>query len=154
MGAKILRKSSLFLLLLLAGSLLLMGGCHQKKARLSDSEAALSGVNKVVVVGFRGAMSEGDEPSQVRDPSSGTIIIAAPVSSGIVQKMTEILFDRMKTDKKYELVSPGQARGVFSSMVRSDKDVGMDYIRVLQKMGQTFRADAALGGTIYRWRER
>ncbi len=151
---KVLRKSWLFSLLLVAGSLLLLGGCHGKKASPSDREAALSGINKVVVVGFRSAMSEGDEPNEVRDPSSGTIIIAAPVSAGVVRKMTEALFERIKAGKKYELVSPGQARGVFSSMVDSDKDVGMEYVRVLQKVGQTFQADGVLGGTIYRWRER
>lgn len=154
MFEKILRKSWLFLLLLVAGSLLITGGCHRKKASPSDREAALPGVNKVVIVGFRAAMSEGDKPYEVRDPSSGTIIIAAPVSSGVVRKMTDNLFERMKADKKYELVSPGQAKGVFSSIVSSDKEVGMEYLRVLQKVGKTFRADAALGGTIYRWRER
>jgi hypothetical protein len=142
------------LLMIIVLGLLLDSGCQRQRRAATDREAVIPGIHKVVVVGFRASMSEGESADKVRDPDSGTIIIREPVSPAVVDRMTGILFDQLVAQKKYEFVSPGQAKGVYSDIVRSDKTVGVDYIRVLQEVGKAFKADAALGGHLYRWHER
>jgi len=72
----------------------------------------------------------------------------------VAQGMTGILFDRLVSDKRYELVSPGQAKGVIANIVSTDLDVNLEPRKFCQEVGKTFRADAVLVGYIYRWRER
>jgi len=68
--------------------------------------------------------------------------------------MTDRLFYRLVADERIELVAPGQAEGVYSSIVVSDANVGMGAVGILQEVGKTFGADAVLAGYVYRWRER
>jgi hypothetical protein len=135
-------------------SLVINGGCHFRTNYFFEKPAPSYRINKVVVVGFQSAMSQGEEPGVVRDPLSGAVFMAEPVSHEVVQRMTDILFDRLVAESRYELVSPGQAKGVFSSIVYSDLNVGMGPIKVLKEVGKAFQADAVLAGFIYRWRER
>ena len=56
--------------------------------------------------------------------------------------------------ERYELVPPGQAKGVYSSIIDSDATVKKKVIEMLQEVGRNFGGDAVLVGNIYRWRER
>ena len=154
MSRKILGRSRVFLWLVVVVCLIFGGGCHFHKRRVSDSKPLLPGIEKIVVVGFRAAMPRGDGSDVVQDPLSGAIFMGGPVPRNVVKKMTNLLFDRLVADKRCELVSPGQAEGVYSSIVDSDVNVGMGAVEILQKVGKTFGADAVLAGYIYRWRER
>ncbi|MBW2117577.1 MAG: hypothetical protein JRH09_06595 [Deltaproteobacteria bacterium] len=133
---------------------LLNGGCYHKKVPATGEERAIPAINKVVVVGFLPAMQQGDKADVVRDPISGSVFMAEPVPKGVAQHMTDVLFNRLVDDQRFGLVSPGQARGVFSKLVDSDRNVGMTPVRVAQAVGRSFSADAVLGGYLYRWRER
>ncbi len=144
---------------MLLGLLVLVGfgscpGCYSKRAAVPEEKPPVYRIDKVVVVGFQAAMSEGAKAGVIRDPLSGGIYMAAPVSSDAVLKMNEILFDNLVDSKMYQLVSPGQATGVYSRLVDSDPNMGVDTIRILQKVGKTFGCDAVLAGHIYRWQER
>ena len=112
----------------------------------------LPNIKKVVVIGFRPVLSSGDESGVIRNPISGAVFMAEPVPRNIVRKMTDSLFKKLLDDKGYELVSPGKAKGVFSSLVSSDVVLGDR--EVIQRIGQAFSADALLIGYMYRWRER
>ncbi|MFC1884796.1 hypothetical protein ACFL2O_08490 [Thermodesulfobacteriota bacterium] len=130
-------------------------GCRAGKAPArAEKIGPAATVTKIVVMGYREALPRGGQPGSVRDPSSGTVFMAEAVPPEAVRKMTFILFDSLAEDKRYELVSPGQAMGVYSRIVDSDSDVGIDSRKLLQKVGKTFGADAVLSGFIYRWRER
>ena len=109
-------------------------------------------VGKMVVVGFRPAMSPWDKPDMIRSPISGAVFMAQPVAQDVVDRMTENLFSILVNDKGYDLISPNQARGVFESIVSSDQS--LEDIEIFQKIGQTFSADTVLVGYVYRWRER
>lgn len=135
-------------------SLGLCSGCYSKKAAVPEKEPPVYTIRKVVAVGFQAAMSKGSKPDVIRDPLSGGIYSAAPVSADVVLRMNEILFDNLVASEMYQLVSPDQAMGVYSRLVDSDPDMGMDTIRILQKVGKTFGCDAVLAGHIYRWQER
>jgi len=90
----------------------------------------------------------------IRDPLSGGIYSASPVAKDVIVGMNEILFENLIDKDIYELVSPGQATGVYSRLVDSDQDMGTDIIKILQEVGKSFGCDAVLAGHIYRWRER
>ena len=155
MCRKTLKKSQIFLWLWLIACVLLNGGCHLQEKKVSDEgRMPRSVVNKVVVIGFQAAMSQGEKPDVFRDHLSGGIYMAEPVSHDVVQRMTTFLFDRLVAEKRYVLVSPGQARGAFSNIVDSDRNMAISPIEILQKVGKTFGANAVLIGHIYRWRER
>jgi len=151
---KLFGKFRQFFLLGITAFFLLNGGCYHKKVPATGEQRAIPGINKVVVVGFLPAMQQGEKADVVRDPISGSVFMAEPVPQGITQRMTDVLFNRLVDDQRFGLVSPGQARGVFSKLVDSDRNVGMAPVRVAQAVGRSFKADAVLGGYIYRWRER
>jgi len=88
----------------------------------------------------------------VQSPISGAIFFAGPVSEEAVHKMTAILFECIVKAGRYDLISPGQARGVYSTLKLSD--VVQGEIEIIQKIGKAFSADAVLSGYIYRWQER
>ena len=147
-------KFGLFSPLLFIAALLMNWGCYSEDVYVSDRISLEAGIKKVVVVGFRAALSPGDEPDMVRDPLSGSTYMAAPVGQKVINKMTDLLFDKLKAAEMYELVSPGQAAGVISSIIDSNSNLGMDTVKLIQQLGKSFDADAVLIGYIYRWRER
>ena len=129
-------------------------GCHFQMPCFYKAEPSIPSMKKMVVVGFQSAMSKGEEPGVVRDPLSGAVFMAEPVPRQVEQRMTDMLFDRLVAENRYELVSPGQAKGAFSSLVYSDQNVGMGPVEILQEVGKTFVADVVLSGYLYRWQER
>jgi len=154
MDSKIFIKIKMLLWLLAMVSLGLSSGCYSKKAAVPEEEPPVYRIRKVVVVGFQAAMSKGVKPDVIRDPLSGGIYMAAPVSRDAVLRMNEVLFDSLVDSKIYQLVSPDQAMGVYSRLVDSDPNMGMNTIKILQEVGKTFGCDAVLAGHIYRWEER
>ena len=74
------------------------------------------------------------------------------ISAEVANKMTAKLFEGVRKKGDYELISPRQARGVYSSLISSDAE--HTEFEIFQKIGQAFSADAVLIGYLYRWRER
>jgi len=132
--------------------LLLLPGCYFQKRDVSKQTIISPSIEKMVVIGFRPAMLIGDKPGMIRSPLSGAVYMAEPVSWDVVNKMTANLFSRLLEDKSYDLISPSQAKGVFSSIVSSNLVLGD--IEISLRIGEAFSADAILMGYIYRWRER
>jgi len=149
---RIVEKSQLMVWLFIIPGLVLAFGCQPKKTTTAAPRALH--LKKVVAVGFMKALSPTDEPGQFRNPLSWSIVSAEPVPSEVIQKLNEILFEKVAAEKGFELVSRKQAIGVYSSIVASDQNVGMPALKVIQEVGKTFNADAVLVGYIYRWKER
>jgi len=131
---------------------ILGSSCQSRKEPVPQEKPPLPKIEKMVVVGFLPAMSQWDEPSMVRSPVSGAVFSGEPVAEQAVNKLTSSLFERIGKEKRFELISPGQARGVYSSLKLSDV-LGSE-IEVIQKIGQAFSAEAVLIGYVYRFRER
>jgi len=146
------KKPFVRLISLLVFSIILCGACQLFRPQPSQERRFLPGLESVVVVGFKAAMSEWDEPRAVRSPITGAAFSTAPVSAEAVNKMTSKLFEGVRKEGAYELISPGQARGVYSSLLASDAE--RDELGMFQQIGQAFSADAVLVGYLYRWRER
>ena len=111
-------------------SILFFVGCHPQKRDLSHDKAIPSLTGKIVVFGFRPAISLGDEPGVIRSPLTGAGLQAEPVSNDVADRMSANLFTRLQKDGNYDLISPKQAKGVFSSLV--SRDQGMGDMEILQ----------------------
>ena len=147
-------QAKLLLFILLFLSLSANAGCQFQMPFVSKKKTLPPQIGKVVVAGFYAASSQGDGPGFIRDPISGTVLVAEPVPEDIVQRLSNVLFEKVSTEKGFDCVSPAQAKWAFSSVVRSEQDLGASTLGILQKVGDSFKADAVLAGYIYRWRER
>jgi len=78
--------------------------------------------------------------------------MAEPVSDDVAETMTIDLFNCLKESQKYSLIPPGQAKGVYSTILSQNITIGIK--DMLQKIGKSFSSDAVLFGYIYRWAER
>lgn len=138
-------------LLLLAGLVSLIQACSAYRPQ-DRPKPFPAGLDKIVVAGFRSALEKGTTPEVIRSPISGDAFTAEPVPEAEPEQMTSRLFDRVKQAERYDLVSPDQARGVFSSLVSSQP--ALSELEILERIGKAFSADAVLAGYLYRWRER
>jgi hypothetical protein len=137
---------------LLVFSIVLCGACQLFRTQSSEERLSLPGLESVVVIGFRAAMSERDAPRAARNPITGAPPSVAPVSGEAVSKMTAKLFKGVQKVGGLKLISPGKARGVYSSLISSDAE--LTEFEMIQQIGQAFSADAILLGYLYRWSER
>lgn len=141
-------------LTLCIGLTMMMGaGCDWMRWG-SPETPSLPHIGKVVLVGFRPAIPEYGRPEVVRSPVTGTVFMAEPVSPEIARNLTQALLDRMQSKGPYELVPPGQALGVYSTLIDSDAGANLGAIEVFQEVGKAFQADGVMAGYLYRWRER
>ncbi|MFH1243410.1 MAG: hypothetical protein V1689_13765 [Pseudomonadota bacterium] len=154
MGKAALTRSLTLLCPLVGACLLLGGSCNLKRTPSPEEERTLPIVENVVVVGFRAAISPGGEPEVVRDPLTGAIFSAEAVPNNVTQEMNESLFEMLAKEKRYQLISPNQARGVLAGIAGLESDMGAGPLEILRKVGKRFGADAVAAGYIYRWRER
>ncbi len=143
-------KRALLILPLVVACLAL--ACAAGGARRGRPHPFPADLDKIVVFGFRSALERGTSPDVIRSPVSGEAFTAQPIPEGPVELMTDRLFQRVSRAGRYDLVSPDQARGVYSSLVSTHPT--MDEIDILQRIGKAFSADAVLAGYVYRWRER
>jgi hypothetical protein len=126
--------------------------CSFLSGHVTQDKKRPARIGKIVVLGFRPAMSQGREPGIIRSPFSGTVFMAQPIQDDVPDKMTSKMFDRIQEGERYEIIGPNQAKGAFASIVSSDQ--GISDREVFGKIGQSFSADAVIVGSIYRWRER
>jgi hypothetical protein len=142
---------SLLAILTLAASIV---GCTPRTPRPTTDTDTAPQIQRVAVVGFKAAIPEGDPPEVFLNPVTGSALMSYPVPRFAVEGLTDELFNRLISQRKWDFIPPGQARGVMGNILRSDEDVGMPAVEILQKIGNSFGADAVLSGYIYRWRER
>lgn len=89
-----------------------------------------------------------------RDSMTGGVFLAEPVPEATAYSLTRMLFERLLAKGKYELLTPGQARGALSEVIRSDPNVELGSQQVLSRVGISLGADVILAGNIYRYKER
>lgn len=126
--------------------------CRMPIKKDKKAKASISTVNKIVVVGLRSALMPGREPDVIRTPITGTSMLSEPVKQDIADALTDYLFAKLLEYKGYKYISPSQAKGVYSTIINSNKWI--EEIDALQEVGKSFKADALLCGYIYRWHER
>jgi hypothetical protein len=140
------------LLLVLTIMIGLNAGCSYNRQRQRKAKPVPRFVKKVAVVGFRSARDQGSSPDVIRSAISGGAFNAEPVPGSKVDWLTQQLFDRLIRIDRYNLVSPSQSRGVYSTLVNSQST--LSELEILKRIGNAFSADGVLAGYLYRWRER
>ncbi len=133
-------------------TLTLFVNCHIRNYTYEKKSSFLLTIENIVVVGFKPAISEEERPSLFRCPLCGATFMAGPVSDDVAEAMTVSLFNCLEKNQKYTLVPPGQAKGVYSTILSQNLIIGIK--DMLQKTGKSFSSDAVLFGYIYRWTER
>ena len=133
-------------------TLTLFVSCHIRNYTYEKKSSFLLTIENIVVVGFKPAISEEERPSLFRCPLCGATFMAEPVSGDVAEVMTVSLFSCLEKNQKYTLVPPGQAKGVYSTILSQNLTIGIK--DMLQKTGKSFSSDAVLFGYIYRWTER
>ena len=133
-------------------SLFFFMGCLYRTSEIPHTTAFPLKSGKIVVFGFKPAVSEGEQPRVVRSPFTGTVFYGEPVSNEIADKMTSEIFTRLLGNKDLDLVDPGEVKGVYASILSSSQDINDK--EMLRKIGTAFSADALLIGHIYRWQDR
>jgi hypothetical protein len=129
--------------------IMLLAGCASMGATVLDDR--WSPMKSIVVVGFIPVLSPGDDSAVVRGPLLGAVYNAQPVSQETSDKMTEVLFSAVES-KGYELISPGQAKGVLASLLSTNSSA--EGGQLYQQVGKALSADGVLIGYLYRWEER
>ena len=152
MNIKVKQNKFIIIFLWLIIFVLASSDCQFHKGPSHEIKQMPSVLNETVILGFRPALSSGEESGVIRSPFSGAVFLAEPVPADVPDKMTNRLFARFKGREGYELISPGKAMGISAGLMSKDK--GMDDIETLQKIGQAFSAEAVMLGYIYRWEER
>ena len=107
---------------------------------------------KMVVVGFQPAVTPGGASGPTRSPVTGSVFLAEPTTRAVADRLTGSLFEKLLDAKQYDLIPPGQARGVFSSIINSGSL--LEDVEIAQKIGQILSAETVLFGYTYRWKER
>lgn len=136
--------------LLTAG--IVVSGCHHQTQPTPKESPVVLDIERIVVLGFQPATLPGGESGPTHSPISGSVFMAEPTGQSVADRLTVQLFDKLVAAKSFDLVSPGQARGVFSSIIGSGSLSGD--VEVAKKIGKAFSSQAVLMGYTYRWRER
>jgi hypothetical protein len=134
--------------------LILPLGCHMNKYQYRQRRPLSQGIENIVVVGFKGAISEGEDLGLFRCPICGATFMAEPVSETIAKEMSLDLFNYLKKVGKYSLIPPRQAKGVWSTILSKGVTKDKGIVEMLQEAGKSFSSNAVFFGYIYRWRER
>jgi len=132
--------------------LILIVSCHILNYTPEEKNSFPLTLKKIVVVGFKPAISEKESASLFQCPLCGATFMAEPVSDDVAEAMTVSLLNCLEKSQKYTLIPPGQAKGVYSSIFSQNLTIGIK--DMLQKIGKSFSSDAVLFGYIYNWSER
>jgi hypothetical protein len=116
------------------------------------SQAALSyGEVRLAVAPFQTAT--GHEREYVRCLSCGNILPGGVIEGDPLPILTRLLWDYLqKKGQGFDLISPGQIEGVYN--VDLSKDLSLDPLSMMKKMGNQVKADYILWGNLYHYQER
>lgn len=136
----------------IVASLILLFSCQTRPYQYRAKQPLPGDIESVAVVGFYAALSAQESPGVFQCPLCGAMFMAEPVPDNVAREMSFDLYECLQAFHRYALVSPSQAREVFSGF--PSQTVARGVIRALQATAKGFSTDAVLFGYVYRWRER
>ena len=82
----------------------------------------------------------------------GAVFVTGPIAKGDDDVMTEILLTYLRSESAYSVIPPEAVKGVQSKIFAKSFDVPRRDL--LLEMGRRLNADAVVGGTLFRFRQR
>lgn len=150
MDLKVTRKTKGWLLLVLACSFLLGCGSSQRVSRRQTEQ--VRDIKTVLVLPFQAATEHYDTGATVRCFECDYFVQTGTIEAGADTFMNEELVAFLESETPYTPIRFWTAQGVTSQ--RPSQDLrGADRSLLIQ-MGKSLQADAVIGGTIYRFRQR
>jgi hypothetical protein len=152
MSYRIPKHIRLFDPVLIISIIILISGCQLLGRQISQTSPIPSLNGKIVVLGFRSAVSEIEEAGLIRSPFSESVFVSEPISQDITDKMTYKLFSRLKDYAGYEVIGRDKEEAILSGPLSSGQ--GRRDKETFMRIGGILSAEAVMVGYIYRWRER
>lgn len=154
MNRKNLFQTRFYLSITIMFFLLATAACAPRRPGPPAEKPVLTPIRRLVVFGFRTVPGQGKKGEAVRDPLSGAFFMGGAPAEEEARFLTESLFELITGIENVEFISPGQAKGVFSSLVGEDRNLQTSSLELLQAMGRHFAADAVVAGHLFRWEKR
>jgi len=132
--------------------LLLLTACKTNVVVTESSDTPFS-VEKLLILPVRDMSAVYGASESIRCPVCGSVVMTGEVAEGATEFMSDSLYSALKSKGDFELVSPGQARGILSKLLSGDAGT-LSERALLVEAGQALNADAVLAGYIFRFRER
>jgi len=110
--------------------------------------------SKLAVFGFEPALLNGQQSKAMRDPITGSVFMAEPVSKVVAQELTIKLYYLVSQRGGYSLIPPMEVNNSRFRVEHSTSDLSERPLDFCVRAGKALGADVVVLGYLYRWRER
>ena len=132
--------------------MLLFFGCMAKEQGKPGFSGPPIGSGKIVFLGFKAAIAEGNDSGMFHNPITGAMVRSEPVSNFVTDSMSDKMYALLIQSKDYEIINLHNVKSITDpARYKEDKN---NEIKIIQDIGKTVAADVAITGYIYRMRER
>lgn len=145
--------SACFFIILSSACVLLWSGCAPHFQPRAEKPAAVETGKRLAFLGFKAALTTGQPPKVTRNPVSGSLYNAEPVSAEAIRALDGMLMERLAATGD-EIIPPEEGRGALSSATAGDSGAKLSAAEIYREAGKAMDADEVLVGHVYRWQER
>ena len=130
--------------------IVLINGCSTKEKAGFSVPPIEAG--KIVFLGFKPALSPGQEPAMFHNPMTGGVVRSEPVSQAITDIMSDNMYTLLMDSKDYEFVNLREIKNLTDPALFEENS--HDPFKIIQSIGKAVSADVVLTGYLYRMHER
>lgn len=141
--------SEYFLLFLL---IIMVNGCMGEQGKGLEISGPPIEAGKIVFLGFKPALSPGQEPALFENPMTGATVRSEPVNQSIADIMSDKIYTLLIETKDYEFINLREIKSLTDPALYNESSG--DSIKIIQTIGNAVSADVVLTGYIYRMHER
>lgn len=146
------KRPNRIILPLAVAALLLISSCHSRVEPPGSLPPSVT-LKRVLVAPFMDMYSVYGDNVTYSCSLCGHTYITGQVSEGADDYMTDRLFSSMKALNRFDLIPPGKAQGVQSTLLSRDRGQPSE-LNLILETGRQLSADAVLAGRVFRFRER
>ncbi|MCP4692605.1 MAG: hypothetical protein GY859_31480 [Desulfobacterales bacterium] len=138
---------------MVAAALFLFSACHSRVEPVAGTLPPSVELKRVLVTPFMDMSSVYGENTTYTCPLCGHTSLIGKVSEDADEYMTRRVYAAMEKRKQFELIPPGRAQGVQSTLLAPDQGQPSELDLAIES-GRQLLADAVLMGRLYTFRER
>ncbi len=144
-----LRLTRNLLIFLLA---VLISGCTVKNKGGIEYSGPPVEVGRIVFLGFKPALSPGQEPALFLNPLTGGAVRSEPVSQSLADIMSDKMYTLLMDSKDYEFINLREIKNLTNPELFEESS--NNQVKILQSVGKAVSADVVMTGYLYRMHER